>query len=151
MEKKMITNMPEKKNRETNLNCATASFKNKYVYISKLSCLSFDDFLNGKRLNRRDEKNLVVLYQQGKQIIDAYNSNNSEITHSDYIDILELVNRAMDLLVFQFYGLAIFHAKRYKGLGVDYQDLLQEGLFAIIQIVQNYSYDSKRPLAVQIS
>lgn len=57
----------------------------------------------------------------------------------------------MDLFVFQFFGLAIFHAKRYKGLGVDYPDLIQQGLIAIIQIVKAYSYDSKRALPTEIS
>lgn len=128
-----------------------SSFKNHSNIINKFSTLTFNDFYKGEKLNNREEKSLVIIYQEGKSLIDAYNSGLENISQAQYDDILEFTNRAMDLLVFQFFGLAIFHAKRYRGMGVDYQDLVQLGLTAILQIVQNYSYGSKRALSTEIS
>lgn len=91
---------------------------------------------NHNNLSIEDQIKLIKIYQTSL-IVD--NNNYFLIkTNIPLIDLKYYGKEALSLLVNQFYGLSVFHAKRYLGHGVDFLDLVQIGLATIVDTLKIY-------------
>jgi RNA polymerase sigma factor (sigma-70 family) len=120
-------------------------------WIEKISQLDFKPWVVSNELGKTLEsikltRNLKKLHELKDKIVWLIEEHNITKLEEYWLPLEKAkkeANRLSETLIASHLRLVIGLAKKYKYYGLDFLDLIQEGIIGLIKAVQNYEYQAK--------